>query len=818
MAKKKVTGDDAIAKKKQFENIAGNIEEVDVSKFLQQNFLPYAWSFNLDRALVDVSGLKPVQRRILYTLYKEGLSPNANRSKVVTLAGSVLAYHPHGDTSVEDALKNLARGHVFRVPLIDGKGDFGEPGTPGSAPRYIEAKLSKAAWLCVEEISENAVRMVPNYDNTKTEPIFIPVKWPVSVINGGSGMGVGYAAKMPSHNPTEVMKAVKALLKNPDMTHNAIAKIIQGPDFGMGGVITSNDGIKEYLETGSGSFKIRGKYTIKEGARGTSRIEFHEIPYGSDPEKIISQIQTAIEKKGKFQQLATFKDLSDRTHYIRLVFETKPSSNAKQVLQELFAHTSLETSFSANMTTIIDSKPQVSSMKDLLLNFIEFRKLCIVKKSEHSLVKKNARIHLVDGLLKALLDIDAAIAIIRKSEDSDDANVKLQKKFKIDEDQASYVLSLQLKRLTKMDSTELKDENKKLKEEIKYLKELVKGTSVLHDYLLDEFNETLKIIGDERITEINDLSIEEFKESEAAIAKTLKQSDKNTICYITRFQNGTLLRTNEPFGYESTIKKIAHTPIIEQLKMKTQDEIVVVTNDGIGHKIPVSYIGEEKPVTMALLGLNTSKTSSIIGLGKVDPGAYGVGLAMATRLGDIKVSKMDFPKSSESFPVMQLADGDEMVDARWLGHAVTNTQFVMVSKVGQVLIFPAESVRASGHKAGGVKGMKLKGDDDAVIHFSTIDATMKNDNMLITCSNKSIKQTIMFDIPVKSRGGMGVATQNFKKGETGLINAYAGIHPVASLAKSTKNVVSLPPIVKRVASGVEFTIPVTLGSLEVVTE
>lgn len=306
--KNKINKEDLKEKKLRFEKIADNLEEVPADKFLKDNFLPYSWNFVLDRALVDVSGLKPVQRRILYVMYKDGLSPKANRSKVATLGGRVLAYHPHGNVSVEDALKNMARPHVFRVPLIDGKGDFGVPGTPGAASRYIEARLNDAAWLNVKDIGEHAVNMIPNYDETTTEPIRIPVRWPVSVINGGSGIAVGYSSNMPSHNPTEIMNACKYLLDHPEASHADLQKIILGPDFNMGGFIPTNDGIKQYMETGSGTFKIRGQYEVIPGQRGTYRIEFYEIPFGTDPENIISKIQDGMDKKNRF------KDKIGRAH------------------------------------------------------------------------------------------------------------------------------------------------------------------------------------------------------------------------------------------------------------------------------------------------------------------------------------------------------------------------------------------------------------------------------------------------------------------------------------------------------------------------
>lgn len=814
MAKRnKINEEDIKDKKAKFEKIAENLEEVPADGFLKDNFLPYAWSFSLDRALTDVTGLKPVQRRILYTMYEMGLSPQGNRSKVATLAGRVLAYHPHGDVSVADALKNIARPHVFRVPLIDGKGDFGVPGTPGAAARYIEARLNKAAWLNVEDIAEHATRMAPNYDDTTVEPVRIPVKWPVSVVNGGSGIAVGYAANMPSHNPTEIMKACKALLKNPDMTDDALAKIVLGPDFNMGGSITSNDGIKEYLKTGSGSFKIRGNYEVTPGARNSYRIEFYELPYGVYPEKVIEEIQKQSDK-GKFAEISTYKDLSDLKHPIRVVIDTKPSSNHKKVLQDLFKFTSLESSFSANMTTIVDNRPVQAPMKTLLLNFVEFRKECIANKTNYILPRRENRLHVINGMLKTLVDIDKAISIIRKSDDSEVANEKLQKAFKIDKLQADYVLSLQLKRLTKMDSLALKNEKQDLEDEIKYLNDLLSDVEVLNAYLLNEFDNTLKIIGDERKTEINSMSAEDFAETEKNIVKELKNLDKNMPCYVTRFANGGILKTAEPFTYMQGAKKLQNSPIIEQVKMNTQDFMVVVDSTGLGHKVPLSHIFEDKLCAVKDMGITIDKGARIVGMAKYESMKSDIGLAIGTKNGGVKIAKTDFPKGGETFPVITLDDGDEIIDSRWIGKALTGSNFVFVSKAGNILVFDAKTIRVSGSKAGSVKGMKLKGDKDEVIHFGWIDSAKNPDNMLVTYSGVTIKTTLISEIPTKNKGGMGVATQIFKTGENSLKTAYAGLKVTACSSKSTHNTISVPPVLKRSARGVDFNIDVILGTLE----
>lgn len=803
----KATKSDLEEKKKRFANIAGNLEEVPVEKFLKDNFLPYAWSYLLDRALVDVTGLKPVHRRILYTMYKAGLSPTSTRSKVATLGGRVLAYHPHGNASVEDALKNLAREHVMRVPMIDGKGDFGAPGSPGAAPRYIEARLNQAGWLNVEEISQNAVKMVPNYDGTTTEPVRIPVKWPVAIVNGSAGIAIGYASTMASHNPTEIMKACKLLVRNPDATHRALSKIVLGPDFNMGGTITSNEGVLEYLKTGRGSFKIRGNYTISQMPRGVTRIEFHEIPFGTYPEKIFQDMQKQMESKGRFKDISSFKDLSDLQHPIRIVIDTKAGVNYKRVLAELFSYTSLEASFSANVVTIIDNKPITASMKDLLLNFIDFRRECVRNKSTFGRDKKANRLHLVNGLLKTMLDIDAAIAIIRKSNSAEDASVALQKKFKIDDAQAEHVLSLQLRRLTKMDKVALDTEAKTLAEEIAALDLLIRDPAKMNEHLLQEFDETMKIIGDERRTVILSNTKEGLLEAEKAEAQEHKVADKNTPAVITRFANNSFWRAKDGFAYPAGSRKYENSPVVERIPVMTQDEVVLIGNDGIGRRIPVGYLNDGAITTAKNAGIELPKGVSVVGICKSVSGAGDIGVALMTKMGQVKVSKTNFPKSSE-FPVTLLDEGDEVVNTRWLSGDTSDTWFVAATKMSNILIFPASTVRASGSKAGGVKGMKLKDTNDQVVSFDWVSDL--NNKKIVSQATRTLKLTPASEIPTKNKGGMGVALHKFIRGENALTSVHVSDNPVIALEKRS-SVVPPPAATKRATRGIDFPAKVLFG-------
>lgn len=805
MARQKLPKEDLAAKKASFQNVAARVEDVPADQFLKNNFLPYAWSFTLNRALTDVSGLKPVQRRILYTMFKRGLSPTASRQKVATLGGAVLAIHPHGDQSVAEALKNLGRDHIFRVPLIDGKGDFGSPGAPGAAARYLEARLNKAAWINLQEISENAVAMVPSYDDETVEPSKIPVRWPVAIINGGSGIAVGYASNMPSHNPTEIMEAAKLLLKDPDTTYKDLLKIVKGPDFNMGGAIISNDGVKEYLETGKGTFKIRGQYNVEHLPRKKSRIEFYELPYGTYPEKIVEEIQKGSEK-GLFKEFVSYKDLSDLKHPTRVVIETKPGTQHQKVLKELFANTSLESSFSANITTVVKNKPLQSGIKELLLDFIDFRKSCVTNKMRYSKEKKQDRLHLIEGLLKVLLDIDKAIAIIRGSDDATVANEKLQKQFKITEPQAAYVLSLQLRRLTKMDSLELKQEGEKLKEELTEIEKILTEEEALINYLIQEFDDTINVIGSPRKTTIFNGNLKEFMASERAAIKEATAITKDQPAYLTRFASGKIMVSLKKFSYELG-DVFEHGPIVESIKTTTGSDLVIVSKDGVGHKVPVKFLHLGKPMTTEEIGVPIAPRD-FVGVSLRE----GYGLAIGTKNGVVKVAKPDFGNKDE-FPVITLAAGDEIVNTRWIPKDIASLSFIFISKEGMATTFESSAVRPSGTSAGGVAGMKLRSGDQ-VVYFGAVKD--RKNSVIVSQGVSSIKATPLLEIKLKGRGGMGVVLQSFGKEKKDIRQVYVGPNPIMTLnAEDGTTPISVPSLTPRAARGSDFNLPVLIGSSEI---
>lgn len=744
--KRRISSDLVEESRRKFVNVASDIDDVPADEWLKSNFLPYAWDYNLDRALVDVSGLKPVQRRILYTMWKKNLNPNANRMKVATLAGAVLAYHPHGDASVSEALKNMARAHIFRVPLIDGKGDFGTIGSPGAAPRYIEARLSKAAWLNVEEIDQNAVKIIPNYDGKEVEPERLPVRWPVGVINGNSGMAVGYAANMPSHNPTEVMKACIALVKNPNLSDNRLANIVKGPDFNMGGFITSTDGVKEYLKTGSGTFTIRSKYDVTPIRGGGYRIDYYEIPFGTTPEAIKKTIKKQMDN-GHLKDVVNVNDLSDLKHPVKFVVDVKKDAQIKSVIEDLFRRTPLESKFSANMTTVVNNRPQQSSMKDLLLDFIEFRKQCIVNKLGWERGKRCDRLHLVKGLLSVLLDIDKAVKIIRNSDDAKTASTSLQKTFKIDEVQANYVLSLQLRRLTKMDRHSLDEEEKSLTDRISEIDSILKDGMV--EYMVNEFKETMKVIGDDRNTEINDMTEAEYLESRKNESKVLKAEDKGAKTCLYVLADGRFLKSMEPIDSVSMArtnrtKKVQ--PYLSMVRTAGNENVSVIGDDGVAYSTALVSMAGNEPVSSSSLSTIPS------GVHVVNAVANNTTLLAVTRNGKLRSVKLEGNDRWDDTPVLALDKDDQLVAALDLTNAIKGTTVILITDNGHVLRTAVDSIRPVRAGSQGIAGMRLgKG-----VHVAAAVLARPDSTNLYTASKMTVKVTPISEITIQGRGGGGV--------------------------------------------------------------
>lgn len=525
MARRKMSQSEQEARER-FSTTAAEVIQANVEDYVSDNYLPYAYSVCLDRALTYArDGLKPIQRRILYTAYKHNITDKSPKMKSAQFEGLVMKYSPHG--GCYSSIVNMAGPEVegqprdLRVPLIRGKGNWGTLDEDAAAARYTEMSLWPAAMELVKELDENAVDMVPNYDGTTTEPAFLPARWPVALIQGvPSAMAVGFACNIPCHNPNEAIDACIYRLQNKNCAVDDIAKIIKGPDFNCGCDIISTtirdgkpvDGIKEYLETGSGSFVMRAKYEL-EDVNGAHQIHFTHLPYKVGPNKVLESIKNAYDK-GEFKELASWSDLSDRKNPVLIEIITKKGVNITKTLNELFKRTPLQSVFAANNTIVSkDNLPTKMSILQILDEFIDFRRQCTTRKLNFRLEKKAKDLSLNEAIAAVLVDIDKCIEIIRKSKDSEVARKKLMTTFKVDEAQANYILNIQLRKLTRSDSLEVKKKVAALKKEIKDIKGILASPKKMDEFIASELESTKEAISSPRKCRI--YKRDKFKEDES---------------------------------------------------------------------------------------------------------------------------------------------------------------------------------------------------------------------------------------------------------------------------------------------------------------
>lgn len=812
LAARKKTKIDAPTEEEQHGFVEGakEIEEVRIPEFMDQTRLPYAWSVIRERALVDSrDGLKPVQRRILWTLYEDKVLPSREFMKVARLAGNVLRYHPHGNTSVEDALVRMAQPYSLRVPLIWGKGSFGaHPGDEAAASRYIEAKLNKEAVELLDEISSGSVKMIPNFDDTLKEPEVLPVRWPVGVINGSQGIAVGYAANMPQHNPTETLKACKLLLRKPNASLEEVMQVMPGPDFWTGGQVIGIDGVQEYFRTGKGTFTVRAKYKQEQQTRGKVRFTFYELPPNVSCESIVQKVRNLIKTDAKFKEgIARVDDLTGRVNDndVRLLIETKAGSNSQEILAMLFKKTDLQSTFSVNNTVVSGGFPKMMGIRELLLEFLELRKQCVLTRSQNYKEKKLARIHQIDGLLAILLDVDKAIAIIRKSDSQEDARVKLMKAFKIDEGQANYVLDMQLRKLTRQDSDALKAEDQQLKEDIDALDKILTDEKELRKVINAELDKEIKIIGRPRLMEITGLTDEEAKNNEKQMLADIRRegNDTQTFMYVTTdgrlFKTPNKMTTIRDWRSDPSMKPVE--PFVSSFKTTTQARLGIVGTDGREYAVSASFLRNGEDTTMSKMASLPKGVNPVTILPDDD---RQVLVASA----DGMIRKMNLTTNGKwdgNRPFVKLADGDRLVSVIDLSNVIKNSTVLIITQLGKVIRFNLDDVSPVSLGSQLIKGMNLKKDDKvAAVVVARPDA-----ESLVTMSRSTIKVTPLSDITVNNRGGAGVMLHPLDK-LNGVVSDRIEAAAVDGVLMSAKNkVVGLPDATPRAAKP---TVNMNIGS------
>lgn len=812
LAARKKTKIDAPTEEEQHGFVEGakEIEEVRIPEFMDQTRLPYAWSVIRERALVDSrDGLKPVQRRILWTLYEDKVLPSREFMKVARLAGNVLRYHPHGNTSVEDALVRMAQPYSLRVPLIWGKGSFGaHPGDEAAASRYIEAKLNKEAVELLDEIPSGSVKMIPNFDDTLKEPEVLPVRWPVGVINGSQGIAVGYAANMPQHNPTETLKACKLLLRKPNASIEEVMQVMPGPDFWTGGQVIGIDGVQEYFRTGKGTFTVRAKYKQEQQTRGKVRFTFYELPPNVSCESIVQKVRNLIKTDAKFTEgIARVDDLTGRVNDndVRLLIETKAGSNSQEILAMLFKKTELQSTFSVNNTVVSGGFPKTMGIRELLLEFLELRKQCVLTRSQNYKEKKLARIHQIDGLLAILLDVDKAIAIIRKSDSQEDARVKLMKAFKIDEGQANYVLDMQLRKLTRQDSDALKAEDQQLKEDIDALDKILTDEKELRKVINAELDKEIKIIGRPRLMEITGLTDEEAKNNEKQMLADIRRegNDTQTFMYVTTdgrlFKTPNKMTTISDWRSDPSMKPVE--PFVSSFKTTTQARLGIVGTDGREYAVSASFLRNGEDTTMSKMASLPKGVKPVTVLPDDD---RQVLVASA----DGMIRKMNLSTNGKwdgNRPFVKLADGDRLVSVIDLSNVIKNSTVLIITQLGKVVRFNLDDVSPVSLGSQLIKGMNLKKDDKvAAVVVARPDA-----ESLVTMSRSTIKVTPLSDITVNNRGGAGAMLHPLDKLD-GVVSDRIEAAAVDGVLMSAKNkVVGLPDATPRAAKP---TVNMNIGS------
>lgn len=778
--------------KNKASNVAKEVVEISGGQEVSQSVMEYSMSVVYSRAIPSaVDGLKPVQRRVLYTMQYMGLTNDKNYMKSARPVGECMGkFHPHGDSSIYQALVKLAQPFYLNIPMVDGYGNFGDvSGSGAAAPRYTEARLSKEALYMLQEVKEDTVDMRPNYDGEHMEPSVLPVMFPSLLVNGNFGIGIGFASKFALHNPQESIEGAKAVLKNPDITLKQLMKYIPGPDFPTGATILGTDGIEEAYRTGQGIIRLQSKYEIKPIGRGKNEIIFTELPYGVTTESVIAKIKAAV-SAGKLQGLADAKDLTDHKNGLRIVVELKAGVNPKVFLVELFKNTPLEDSFGINNTALVDGEPKVIGLKEILDIFLSHRKEVVTRRSEFRRKKRADRLHLVEGLLKALANIDEVIKIVRSAADAEIAKQNLMKKFKVDDIQAEYIVELKLRRLTKFDQIELTTEKKKLQEEIKELEKILGDYEVLKSVILAELDEVKKAIARPRRSVILDGDLATHQAAVKEIVANTSAEIADEECFITLTNKGNISRVSKaPVGAFSAAKST------------TRGKFIAVTNKGRAFRLESIHVGTRAAVVSSVLPEKLPKGESVIAVTPTDlaEGQTG-GVAMGTRKGVVKITAPQWPMRSDDFSIINLDADDEILAARWVDD-VKSAEIVFVSSDSSLLTFSAEKVRPQGLSGAGMAGVKLAPEQSAIA-FSVVLADEKAKTMVTTYTGQTIKTSAYSEFPAKGRATGGVRSHKFLRGESAL--RLAAVSVGGLLYASDGKEVPLPKPSKRDASGTKF--------------
>ncbi|GAA5517783.1 DNA gyrase subunit A [Demequina sediminis] len=800
------------------------IVDIDVSAEMEASFLEYAYSVIYSRALPDArDGLKPVQRRIVYMMQDMGLRPDRAYVKSARVVGEVMGkLHPHGDSAIYDALVRMAQSFSLRLPLVDGHGNFGSLDDGPAASRYTEARLAPASLAMTENLDEDVVDFVANYDNKLTQPSVLPAAVPNLLVNGAAGIAVGMATNMAPHNLIEVVAAARHLLDNPRATLDELMRFVPGPDLPGGGKIVGLEGVREAYETGRGRFVTRATTRVEKVSARRQGIVVTELPYMVGPEKVIEKIKDGVSNK-KLEGISAVTDLTDRHHGLRLVIEVKNGFNPEAVLEKLYRYTPLEESFSINNVALVDGEPRTLGLKELLQVWVAHRLEVVRRRSSYRLRARRDRLHLVDGLLIAILDIDEVIQIIRAADDSAVAKERLRTAFDLSDIQAEYILELRLRRLTKFSRLELENEKSQLLAEIAELEEILGSESVLRAVVAREMDAAAAAHGTPRRTIL--LADGGALAPAAAVgaragtkAPALSMEIEDSPCYALLSTTGLVARTtsDEPPVREG--RRSAHDALRSVLHTSARAEVGVVTSQGRIVRLSLLDVPSLAPTSEPpSLGGGTplaelvtlERGEDAIALVPLDGAAP---IALGTALGVVKRVKADDIPSKDAWEAITLQDGDSVVGA---GAAPDGDRLVFITTDASLLYFDAALVRPQGRAGTGMAGIKL-GQDSRVTFFGALGADLNaavatiagpSDGLPGTAPG-SAKWTPLAEYPTKGRATGGVRAHRFLKGEDTLLLAWAGPSP-ARASSAAGQPIDLPAEPgRRDGSGAALTVPV----------
>ncbi len=750
----------------------GNVEPIEIQEEMERSFLDYAMSVITARALPDArDGLKPVQRRIIYGMYEQGLRPDRKHQKSAQAVGHVMGvYHPHAGEAIYDALARMAQEFSLRNPLIDGHGNFGSP-DPNDSPaaqRYTEARLAPLAMELIGEIEENTVDLAETYDGQNQEPSVLPARFPNLLVNGGGGIAVGMATNIPPHNLNEVIDACVHVLDNPDAKPNDLMKFVKGPDFPTGALILGRDGIKDAYRTGRGSIKMRAVTDIEEGRRGETRILVTEVPFQTSVEVIGQKIAELVnERKVEGVKDVRNESAGDTT---RLVIELRRDANPQVVLNQLYKHTPMQTSFPVNMLALVDGVPKLLNLSQAVLVYVAHQMEVVTRRTQYRIDEARRREHIVEGLVRALDMIDAVIELVRGAADVDAARAGLMANpFDFTEIQANFILDMQLRRLTQLEGKKLRDELAELQERIKELESILRSKKKLRTVIKNELGELRDRYGTDRRTRITadtgEMDVLDLIEDEEVIVVLSRKGYVKTVAADTFRRQGRGGRGVKG-GNLRDDDYVAHL-----LLTTAHSYLLFFSNRGRvyrlrAHEIPMKDRTARGTALVNLVSLNQGEQiQAIIDTRTYEDGAY---LFFATKNGIVKKTKMaEFDSSIRSgLKAINLQGNDELVKVI---QTTGRNDIVMVSRQGMTIRFAESGVRAMGRDSAGVRGMKLKSRDDGVVGC---DVARRGAVMLFVSSSGHGKRTKLDLFKPQNRGGQGVRGMKVTAARVGVVGAF----------------------------------------------